>query len=42
MIKKIKWVSSPHNKFKNIGAQQPIKPSDYFKALCDIGAGFKR
>lgn len=42
MPKIIKWVSNPRRKNRRIGAQQPVKPSEYFKILSDIGAGFKR
>lgn len=42
MIKTIKWVSNPRRKVKTMGAQQPVMPSEYFKILCEIGAGWKR
>lgn len=41
MIKTIKWVASPRRKDKTMGAKQPVYPSEYFKILWEIGAGWK-
>lgn len=41
----IKWVVHPNRRKKTgwvQGARQPVEPSDYFKYLCEVGAGFDK
>ena len=43
MQHKIKWVVHPNRRKKTgwvQGARQPVEPSDYFKYLCEVGAGW--
>ena len=37
----IKWVISKYREDKRTGVLKPVKPSEYYKELCKMGAGWR-